>query len=397
GRPPVGGPSPVVVPWADLPATHPKIPTVVVGGPSPAQLRDAAACRTGDLVHGRVQGDGAAGTAYLTTRLSLAAGRRPCTLARSFGVKLYDHGTLIPTGPPLGDQVARGPVLITRAWPAGLSVGWAVSHVCGRYDNTTIRVHLDGSAGAFDLPGFGRTTCNPGEPAMESVVTPPIAAGYNSHRVSAYDGLDVSGHLALTAQPGQTLDFTITLTSRHDLGLAPCPDYRIGAYTGVKGADVVTDHALNCAAVPYRTANGTPYLPAGVPVTFAMQVEAPRIDVPKLVWELQAPPAHPALGGSITVGASKAQGTLTGHVTMDGGPAPGVTVKVTSGTVTVVGPGVRRIVRIRPDGSYSARLPAGPYTLLVSTRQWNGGALFKDRAGVTGNSVTTADISLPMK
>ncbi|GAB3860358.1 hypothetical protein GCM10028801_23070 [Nocardioides maradonensis] len=385
-----------VVPWAALPATHPRLPVRWVG-PTAATIYAARPCGTGDVDHGKAVGGGAAGTAYVTTRLSLAPGHSSCRLPASFGARLLDHGTPIPTGPSgLGGR-RPVPVLITRAWPAELSVGWSVTHVCGHVDNTTIRVSLI-KAGTFDLPGFGRTTCNPGEPMTEPLDLPAIQPGYTQQRVSPYDGVRVSGDLRLTGRPGQTVDFTITLTSRRDLVLDPCPDYRIGAYTPIQSESRVATYGLNCAQVPYRAAAGTPYLPAGVPVTFAMQLTAPAVDVPKLEWELLAPPTLPALGGVLTVGTAQPDGTLTGVVTMDGGPAPGTSTKVTSGTVTLVGDdGTRRVASIAADGTYTAHVPAGAYTLVVRTPQWNGGALFKDRAGVTGGAVTTADVSLPMK
>lgn len=394
---PVAGSGPAVVPWADLPATHPRMPVRVVGGVSAAQLAAAPVCGPGDLRPGPVRRDGAMGTEYLGVALRLA-GQRPCRIdARYPDVVLSTSGGgTVPVGrSPVGLTGNRPrSVLATRAAPAEVTVAWSATHDCRNVDNTGAQWRLGDIT--FQTTGFGQTSCNPGEgPQQPSVL--PVTPGYHPHRVSRYDGLDVSGDLHLTALPGQTVDFIVTLTSRHDLRLAPCPDYRISAYTGQKGSDEAAEHGLNCADVPYRAADGTPYLPAGVPVTFAMRLQAPGADAPKLVWELIAPPSHPARGGSISVGPPASPGTLTGHVTMDGGPAPGISVKVTSGTVTVVGAGVRRVASIRPDGTYRASVPAGAYTLVVSTRQWNGGAIFKDRAGVTGGTTNTADISLPMK
>ncbi|GAB4003078.1 hypothetical protein [Nocardioides ultimimeridianus] len=392
---PAAGPDPAVVPWADLPATHPRMPVRVVGGVSPAQLAAAPVCGAGDLRPGAVQHDGAMGTEYLDVALHLSAGHQPCRIDARYPdvVLTTSGGGTVPVGrSPVGLSGNRPrSVLVTPAAPAEVVVAWSATHDCRNVDNTGAQWRL--GTVAFQTTGFGRTSCNPGEGPQQPYAL-PVTPGYSAHRVSPYDGLDVSGHLVLTAQPGRAVDFTVTLTSRHDLSLDPCPDYRIAAYTGVKGADVVTDHALNCAAVPYRTPSGTPYLPAGVPVTFAMRMQAPRVDAPKLVWELIAPPSHPARGGSISVGPPASPGTLTGRVTMDGMTS----ITVRSGTVTLVGDdGSRTVARIASDGTYRASVPAGAYTLVVSTRQWNGGAPFKDRAGVTGGTTNTADISLPMK
>lgn len=390
-----------IVPWADLPPTHPKIPVRVVGGVSRTQLAAAPRCGAGDLTAGRSEEDGAMGTTYLSVALRLV-GTRPCRIDAGYPrVVLADaSGVAIPVRRSPTDMGNHGPrlVLVTRRYPADVTVAWAAGHDCRNVDNTGISWAV--GSFRFHTVGFGRTTCNPGEGhdgAAPSVL--PVSPGYHSHQVSAYDGVDASGPHTLSARPGATVHFTVTLTSRHDLVLAPCPDYRVDAFTAPgKSANVTGQHALNCAAIPYRTSRGAPYLPAGVAVRFAMELTAPTVDAPKFLWELQTPPTFPAVGGSLTVSGQQPRGTLTGLVTIDGGPLGASSTKVTSGTVTVIGDdGGRKVVQIAADATYTATVPAGAYTLVVRTPQWNAGAPFKDRAGVTGGRVNTADLSLPRR
>jgi hypothetical protein len=61
-----------------------------------------------------------------------------------------------------------------------------------------------------------------------------------------------TGDLDLTAHAGQPLDFTVTLTSKQDLPLDPCPDHTVLTSAGQ------SSRALDCAAVPYPDARGRP-------------------------------------------------------------------------------------------------------------------------------------------
>jgi hypothetical protein len=73
------------------------------------------------------------------------------------------------------------------------------------------------------------------------------------------------------------------------VSLDPCPDYSMVQYAS--GGDTVdVRFGLNCAAVPYRDADGVPYLPAGVPVRFAMRLTllGPDVVAAKSLWKLEA-------------------------------------------------------------------------------------------------------------
>jgi hypothetical protein len=97
---------------------------------------------------------------------------------------------------------------------------------------------------------------------------------------------------------GREVRFAVTLTSKRDVVLDPCPDYTIG----VLSLAHTRTYALNCAQVPYKDAQGRPYLRAGKRVTFAMRATAP--DHPaagKLSWVLDTPDHTVLAVGALTV------------------------------------------------------------------------------------------------
>lgn len=90
--------------------------------------------------------------------------------------------------------------------------------------------------------------------------------------------------------PGKTLNFLVTLTAERDTRLVPCPDYSISVALSWDDQYEAL-YSLNCAAVPHRNAAGEPYLPAGVPVVFAMQWQLPNMgpEASKPTWVLGIP------------------------------------------------------------------------------------------------------------
>ena len=89
--------------------------------------------------------------------------------------------------------------------------------------------------------------------------------------VTPFDRVSAIGAIAGRARPGDVIVFDAVLESPTDLPLDPCPDYNIA----FGRSDVRTTWQLNCAAVPYRDAQGRPYLPAFTNVRFEMHVTVP--------------------------------------------------------------------------------------------------------------------------
>ena len=355
-----------VVPWAALPTTDPVLPTID-GGPSAQEIKAARPCEAGDLTMLRRALEPAMGTAYLTVQLALE-GPTPCRVEGYPDVFLLDpEGAVLDIEVTLDTGSAPEPVLVTPTEPAAVVVSWSPSHYCSSVDNARIRIGIPDNAGEVTVDGFGPTTCNPDEGRPAPRVRPVQPAYADDGPTSPYEQVTATGDLDLSVAVGAPIDFEITLTSPVDLPLDPCPDYEILV------APRVDYHGLNCAAVPYVDDEGRPYLPAGVPVTFAMH--APAFDtsvfITKFAWVLTAP-GHPTAGGTVEIGdAAPPEGRVTGLVTMDGGPAPGTSVKVTEGTVHARG----LVDRSAPivAGQFELQLPAGRYDLWATSPQYGDG------------------------
>jgi len=361
-REPDHSPNPAaVVPWAALPTTDPVLPTTR-GGPSAEEIAAAPPCAAGSLGVLRRDLEGAAGTAYLSVQLGLEA-PTPC--------RLEGFPEVVPLGPdgqalPVNviEAGSPAPLLVTADAPVSVVVLWAVSHYCGDLDNVSLHIRVPGTP-EFAVAGFGPTSCNPGED-HPAISVQPLQPGYDESAHSPYENVTVTGDLDLTVDVGAAIDFQVSLTSPVDLPLVPCPDYQI--LVGPR----IDAHALNCAAVPHVDETGRPYLPAGVPVTFAMQAPGfeQAIYITKFGWILTAP-GHPTASGTVEIGdAMQPEATVTGLVTMDGGPA-GTSSKVTEGTVQVSGV-VDRSAPIEA-GSFELQLPAGRYDIWATSPQYGDG------------------------
>jgi hypothetical protein len=265
---------PGVVPWAPLDATHPTIPQVTIpASPDPAAAAAARPCRVDDL---RVVHDigGAAGTVVLTLTIRPASADVSCRLQGHPKVDFLDRGLPvdIPTVSTSDDSAYQEPVLVAPGSVASLSLFWGSNWCTDPVANDRIRVSLD--SGSIEADGFGRSPiCN------GTTGSGPIPVSVDTFRPQSFREAEVTsafgvveGRLSATsdAVPGKELTFEVTLTARADVTLGTCPDFSMAQYAA-GGDSVEARFALNCAAVPYHDAQGVPYLPGGVPVSFAMR------------------------------------------------------------------------------------------------------------------------------
>lgn len=149
-------------------------------------------------------------------------------------------------------------------------------------------------------------------PRVGWAVLDPTQPRFDAETASRYSTLAVTGDLDLEGRPGSTLTFEVTLTSARDLSLSPCPDFTISQRFS-DDDETVERHGLNCEAVPYKEPDGAPYLPAGQPVTFAMEIVAPEVNVPHLTWTLQNPGKDKVVQGELLVGVPAAPAPRSGY------------------------------------------------------------------------------------
>jgi hypothetical protein len=112
-----------------------------------------------------------------------------------------------------------------------------------------------------------------------------------------YDRVSATGEISGRVHPGDTLAFTAYLESSTDLPLDPCPDVNVAI-----GTHAFHTWQLNCAAVPYVDAAGTPYLPAFKTVPFRIEVTVPEEPGrQKVLFTIDGPHQMPGFYGLIDI------------------------------------------------------------------------------------------------
>jgi hypothetical protein len=287
GYTPTPSPSQGLAVWWPMPETNPTIPTTIISpSPDPAPAADLRPCRSGDLSVSSNSGV-AGGTRIIEV---LYQSDQPC--------QVNGYPEIIPLGrnsrpvdvpvehevPEYGNPVALGGGI------AVVRLTWTSLWCADEVEVANIMVYTSPtSAGTVD--GFGESQCygQPGSGTKEPIrVTEFRPLHFTAGRAGTpFD--EVSADLALpgTAKAGETVRFRVTLTAPRDVVLDPCPDYSITI--GHVGNQTDVAYALNCAAVVFRDGAGRPYLPAGTPVTFAMQATAPPAGgrTEKVTWRLE--------------------------------------------------------------------------------------------------------------
>lgn len=294
--------APSVVPWADLPAAHQRIPTTrVPATPDPGPAERAPACPADRLRVTLGDVGPALGTVYWLYKVR-STGGPPCSVAGTPAVVPLTDGAAdgVPVRATHDSDGYRHPVLLDRTHTATLRVGWVEDWCTTPVRVDALRVTFGGAAIA--APGLGRSPiCNGGNGPTPVMIWPLLPSDHREGSITtAWDRVAVRSpsFAHLTGAPGTTLRFTVTLEAPHDLSLAACPDYEV--YLIGNSTRTVERHQLNCAAVPFRRADGTPYLPAGRAVRFAMRVTAPAGPAGKGIWQVVTPTGATGVGGSFT-------------------------------------------------------------------------------------------------
>lgn len=294
-----------VVPWAPLPATHPKIPAVRTSSgpplPDPTAAAAAPPCRAGQLRVRRLFGVGA-GTQYIEARFRRAHGDA-CRLSGYPRVELLSNGRtdVIPVQRTRDSDTYRRPVLVGRGHVGVLRLGWSSDWCTTAVPNESIAVTLPSGGGTIRLRGFGESPACYGEPgsgktaAFYSTFQPPDPGPVKVR--SAYSTVKATSNLERAVRAEAPVHFVVTLSSDHRVVLDPCPDYSIVSASWPHGRRF----ALNCAAVPYRDGQDRPYLPADTPVRFAMQLPAVSASPQKVDWLLDTPGSRPTTFGILTL------------------------------------------------------------------------------------------------
>ncbi len=316
GTPSPGPSAATTVPWAALPPTHPTIPaTVTPATPDPHAADGLPTCTAAALTADSFTAAGL-GTTYLVISLHMTSDSAQCRLVGTPRIESLRNGKVVDipqtalTTPDdsTSPMVYPHPVRAAYGVPVQVSLSW--SNWCApAVAQTHVRISWTGSGGSLTVPGFGSSPGCQVDPTTTTARSPFAVGTFAPREVSppgastAYDGVVASMSEPVAPVPvGRPISVVITLTAPHDLVLDPCPDFVGGEGLAVGSAPSI---GLNCAGVAHRDRQGRPYLPAGVPVSFAVQLPAPTgTGDAKLWWQLTLPDGAPPVsaGGAVRVG-----------------------------------------------------------------------------------------------
>jgi hypothetical protein len=284
-----------VVPWVHRDPGHVKWPTpVTTWTPDPAYAEGVEACR-GDQVQVAVQGDGAGGTTLQVLRFTAAPGER-CALPSELAMDLRADGAAagVETGAGRHDALPDWPgtaVLLEDEAAATLALSWSpqwcretvvVDQVVVSWGDEEVGVPLDLRSPRCDDVGTSDAS-----PVLVGALAPEGATHEDEWPALAPLTARQVSHTAGTGEEPDRFVLELLATQR-DLSLSLCPDASVSVQHSY---DDVTELAyrLNCDGVPYLDSEGTPYLPKGVPVRFAVEVPVGEPAPEALRWTLRGP------------------------------------------------------------------------------------------------------------
>jgi hypothetical protein len=269
----------ITVPWVDRPA-----PPYVDPSPSPLPT-NARPCHAADL---RVSlGDG--GVAMSNVKLPVLFTNKSATTCVLFGYPtlagITTSGRIVALHPQHGSYFGEpGPASnIAPGATAVVFVGWLVPNTTAQPapPYRQLRISLP-AGGAVDVAASGLIASGGvwvtdfGVPALQPPPAPEPPASPLVVRIDA----------PATMRPGETLEYTVTLTNPTSMAYAlqPCPSYTefvgSGAQTWVATVD---DYYLNCDTVHAVAAHSS--------VTYEMRLAVPSnqplSNSPKFGWDFQ--------------------------------------------------------------------------------------------------------------
>jgi hypothetical protein len=276
---------PAEVPGAVPPVNQPvSFPAAEVAGAFTPALTDVVgepACGADDLDWGLTRGDGDGEVVF---RLAAARADVSCVLSRYPYLEHARDGEPVEVlartpDPRAGDWPAS--VLVAPERPAVLRTTWA--GWCGTPPFDEVKLFLDDTEKRLEIAG-AVTGCT-GDPA--DLPDRVLMTGWEPETWSLDPPADFSGLRAVLLEtlegPGGLPTWVVELTSPRDLDLGTCPTWEVR-----QGEEESASWRLNCGGVRTKRPDGTPYLPAGRPVRFAIWASYGGSEA-ALTWVLRTP------------------------------------------------------------------------------------------------------------
>jgi len=245
----------------------------------------------------------------------------------------------------------------------------------------------------------GRPAATPTSPGLPACAAGDLVVGRSSSRQLAGGTTYVTASLELASHVEPcTVDgfpFVLVLADWRPAGVATVTDDSLG---DAQQLTVLPDRSVKVTLGWAASHACGPVDDDGVRLQVApgLSVEVPGFGRSACSPE-ETPPAV-RVGPFTYVDPNVERGTVTGVVTLNGGPALGTGQYVTVGELELIGAPDGYRAAIGTDGDYRLTVPAGRYEVRVSTRQWRGGTSFQ--AGtfdVVGGELNELNLTLPVR
>lgn len=255
-------------------------------------------CEASELRATSAQRDMGSGISFVDFTVTISRpGSETCALRGQPEVTLLDRGRPIPVRvdhPEPSAEFWSGDVVVGDGQRALVRLHWIASACPLLAPHDRVALTWPG-AGQLTAPGFDEVPviCT----GSEARGTPTISFGgltpeqwrWEDRHPLSPDGFTVRQYDAELGEAGERVTFFVMLGGNgREVDLSPCPDYEFEATYSFD--DVANERfGLNCDAIPFRRADGTPYLPKDQGVRFAFESVLAGSNVEKLTWRLLTP------------------------------------------------------------------------------------------------------------